>query len=123
MRATCLRYKQELNQLPGVTVMPPVAGSLSNRWLTALTINEKGSNVTIPQLIISLAKEYIEARSVWKPMHLQPLFKDCKYYAHHAEENISEQLFYKGICLPSGSNMTLEEQMRVIEVIKKQFSN
>ena len=122
-RAIFHRYEQELDQLPGVTFMPELAGTISNRWLTALTINEKGSNVTIPQLIISLAKEYIEARSVWKPMHLQPLFKDCKYYAHHAEENISEQLFYKGICLPSGSNMTLEEQMRVIEVIKKQFSN
>lgn len=122
-RAIFQAYQQELDQLPGVTFMPELPDTTSNRWLTALTIDENQSNVTNLQLITALAKEQIEARPVWKPMHLQPLFKGCKYYTHNNEENISEQLFYSGICLPSGSNMIVEDQMRVIEVIKKQFSN
>lgn len=114
-------YQQELEQLPGVTFMPELAGTKTNRWLTALTIDEKKSNVTITQLVTALAKEQIEARPVWKPMHLQPIFKECNYFAHSDEENISETLFYSGICLPSGSNLTIEDQKRVIEVIKKHF--
>lgn len=122
-RAIFHTYRQKLNQLPGVSFMPELADTTSNRWLTALTIDENQSNVTIPQLITALVKEQIEARPVWKPLHLQPLFKENEYYAHDEEENTSEKLFYTGICLPSGSNMTFEDQMRVINTIKNQFSH
>lgn len=58
----------------------------------------------------------IEARPVWKPLHMQPLFEGCKFYAH-SDKVVSEQLFAEGICLPSDSKMTAEEQQRVIEVV------
>ena len=74
-------------------------------------------------LLQSLAEENIEARPVWKPLHMQPLFEGANYYSHSENENVSEQLFKNGICLPSGSNMTEEDQMRVIDCIKKSLGN
>lgn len=111
-------YKQELSYLECVTFMPELKDTLSNRWLTSLTINEKIAGVTITELLTCLEKENIEARPVWKPLHLQPLFENYKYYSHNSKESVSEQLFLKGICLPSGSNLTFEDQMRVIDCLK-----
>jgi pyridoxal phosphate-dependent aminotransferase EpsN len=68
-------------------------------------------------LINALEEKNIEARPVWKPLHMQPLFSDVRYYPHSDSEDISERLFKQGICLPSGSNMSEKEQMRVIECI------
>lgn len=114
-------YFQELANLPGVSFMPELEGTFSNRWLTALTINEEKAEVTTGELLLSLEQENIEARPVWKPLQLQPVFKDCKYYPHQSDISVSERLFNKGICLPSGSNMTLEEQTRVIDCIQRIF--
>lgn len=112
------RYDQELSRLPGIRFMPEMAGTRSNRWLTALTLEVKEAEATIEALLQSLAEENIEARPVWKPLHLQPLFEGAKYYPHSDGENVSEQLYRTGMCLPSGSQMTEEEQMRVIDCIK-----
>ena len=112
-------YFRELAELPGVTFMPELENTFSNRWLTALTIDEKLAGVTIKELLAALEKENIEARPVWKPLHIQPLFKKYKYYSHNKNQSISEKLFQTGICLPSGSNMTLEDQMRVVGCIKE----
>ncbi|MGE8078374.1 DegT/DnrJ/EryC1/StrS family aminotransferase [Peribacillus loiseleuriae] len=120
-RAIFQTYQQELAQIPGVSFMPELENTFSNRWLSALTINEKITGVSIQALLTSLEDENIEARPVWKPLHLQPLFKKYKYYSHNKKESISEQLFYTGICLPSGSNMTFEDQMRVIDCLKNQL--
>lgn len=120
-RAVFEKYVLELAHLPGLSFMPELENMYSNRWLTALTINEDLAGVTAQELIVALEEENIEARHVWKPMHLQPLFQACKYYTHCENESVSEQLFQTGICLPSSSSITLDEQMRVIEVIKKQF--
>jgi pyridoxal phosphate-dependent aminotransferase EpsN len=113
------QYIQELGDLPGVQFMPELPGTFSNRWLTTLTIDEQKAGVTIPQLIDSLSAENIEARPVWKPLHLQPLFTGVKYYRHKGETDISANLFKSGICLPSGSNMLQDDQMRVIQCVKK----
>jgi pyridoxal phosphate-dependent aminotransferase EpsN len=112
------RYYEELSVIPGVNFMPELEGTCSNRWLTALTIDEKKVNVSMTSLLESLQDENIEARPVWKPLHLQPLFQGAEYYPHHEEESISERLFHTGICLPSGSNMTEMDQMKVIDCIK-----
>ena len=74
--------------------------------------------ISIESLLQSLAEENIEARPVWKPLHMQPLFEGATYYSHSESENVSEQLFKTGICLPSGSNMTEEDQLRVIDMVK-----
>jgi pyridoxal phosphate-dependent aminotransferase EpsN len=118
-RAIFKRYHQELSHLPGIQFMPELKNTRSNRWLTALTLEEKEAGVSIKVLLESLAEENIEARPVWKPLHMQPLFAATRYYPHNENENVSEHLFLTGICLPSGSKLTEEDQMRVIECIKK----
>lgn len=115
------RYYEELAHLPGITFMPELAQTRSNRWLTALTIDEKAAGVSVEQLLEVLVAENIEARPVWKPLHLQPVFAGMKYYSHDNYQSISEQLFTNGICLPSGSNMNEEDQMRVIICFKELF--
>ncbi|QTY26378.1 DegT/DnrJ/EryC1/StrS aminotransferase family protein [Flavobacterium sp. CS20] len=80
----------------------------SNYWLSAITINEK-ANFTREDLRLFLLEDNIESRPLWKPMHLQPVFKDCPYYG----TNVAEKLFDRGLCLPSGSNLTDKEKYRI----------
>ncbi|WML51595.1 aminotransferase class I/II-fold pyridoxal phosphate-dependent enzyme [Neobacillus sp. PS3-12] len=115
------RYYEELAHLPGITFMPELEQTRSNRWLTALTIDEKAAGVSVQQLLEALIADNIEARPGWKPLHLQPVFSGMKYYSHHNKQSISEQLFTNGICLPSGSNMNEEDQLRVLNCIKELF--
>ncbi|WML25144.1 aminotransferase class I/II-fold pyridoxal phosphate-dependent enzyme [Neobacillus sp. OS1-33] len=117
-RAIFQRYKNELSD-PGVTFMPELIDTFSNRWLTALTINEKVSGISVTEVLDALSEENIEARPVWKPLHLQPIFKERKYYPHNEQESVSETLFNSGLCLPSGSNMKDEDVETVIHHIKQ----
>ncbi|PHA03095.1 pyridoxal phosphate-dependent aminotransferase [Bacillus pseudomycoides] len=112
------RYYQELSSVPGFYFMPELENTCSNRWLTTLTINEKEAGISIESLLESLAEENIEARPVWKPLHMQPLFEGMKYYPHSENNHVAEQLFKMGVCLPSSSNMTEGDQRRVIQCIK-----
>ena len=112
------RYFEELSNLPGFTFMPEHHDTYSNRWLTALTINEKEAGVSVSEILATLSEENIEARPVWKPLHLQPVFSDMKYYPHSEQESISDKLFQNGLCLPSGSNMTEDDLEKVINHIR-----
>jgi pyridoxal phosphate-dependent aminotransferase EpsN len=112
------RYCHELSHIPGIAFMPELHGTRSNRWLTALTMDEAVTGVIIHDLLASLSEANIEARRVWKPLHLQPLFAGCTYYSHSPSVNVSEQLFQTGVCLPSGSNLTEEQQLRIIRTIQ-----
>ncbi|NMD70159.1 aminotransferase class I/II-fold pyridoxal phosphate-dependent enzyme [Bacillus sp. DNRA2] len=116
-RAVYNRYVEELGHIDGISFMPELAGTKSNRWLTALTLDLAKINTTPVEIAQELAKENIEARPVWKPLHLQPLFDGTKFYFHDKDQAVCEQLFETGLCLPSGSNMSLEDQNRVIEVL------
>jgi pyridoxal phosphate-dependent aminotransferase EpsN len=116
------RYEQALGHIGGISFMPELEGTMSNRWLTALVIDQAKLRVTPLEIIHTLEKENIEARPVWKPLHLQPVFKGTKYYSHTPHVSISEQLFANGLCLPSGSNMTGEEQERIISILQKTLS-
>jgi pyridoxal phosphate-dependent aminotransferase EpsN len=111
-------YYEELGEVGGLKFMPELEGTYSNRWLTALTIDEKVTGVSANTLIEALAQENIEARPVWKPLHLQPLFQDAVYFPHDKDISVSEELFHSGICLPSGTNMTKADQLRVVSCIK-----
>jgi pyridoxal phosphate-dependent aminotransferase EpsN len=97
--------------------MPELEGTMSNRWLTTLTIDQQVLSVTPMDIINALAVENIEARPVWKPLHLQPVFSGVTYYPHEEGWSVSDELFANGLCLPSGSSMTIEQQQRVIDVI------
>jgi pyridoxal phosphate-dependent aminotransferase EpsN len=116
-RSIFSRYYQALSHIPGLHFMPELENTFSNRWLTALTIDKDITGVTVEEILQVFAEENIEARPVWKPLHLQPLFEGVRYYQHNQSENVSEQLFNNGICLPSGSNMTEMDQMRVINCL------
>lgn len=112
------KYYNALADIPGIHFMPEIENTQSNRWLTTLTISKRVTGVTPRDLMEALSRENIEACHVWKPLHMQPLFKENRYYSHKEDEHIAEQLFATGICLPSGSNITNEEQERVINCIK-----
>jgi pyridoxal phosphate-dependent aminotransferase EpsN len=116
-RAIFDRYKEALNHLPGVQFMPELENTRSNRWLTAITLNLQDTGISVQYLLEVLGRGRIEARHVWKPLHMQPLFAGKQYYSHDEGNDISAQLFRTGLCLPSGSSLTEEDQFRVIDCI------
>ena len=116
-RAIFDRYAEALSEVDGLEMMPELEVTYSNRWLSTMTLNPEKIAISPYDLIDKLNEANIEARPVWKPLHLQPLFEGCEFYPHTADEIVSEQLFEKGICLPSDSKMTVEEQQRVIDII------
>lgn len=113
------RYKEALGDIPGVGFMPEASYGQANRWLTVMTLDSNYTSITPMQIIKTLEAENIEARPVWKPMHLQPLFADNMYFTHEEEISVSDRLFDRGVCLPSGSSLTIEEQQRVIDCVKR----
>lgn len=116
------RYYHHLSELPGITFMPELENTRSNRWLTTLTIDKSIAGISAYQLMKALAKENIESRLVWKPLHMQPIFKGTRYYAHKENEHIASSLFSSGICLPSGTGLSKEQQNRVIHCMKRVFN-
>lgn len=113
------RYYKALSLVNGIQFMPELKGTKSNRWLTAIIINDREAGIHATEIIKALAKENIEARPLWKPLHLQPLFHGCKYFRHDEREDVAANLFDKGVCLPSGSNLNPQDQNRIISCIKK----
>jgi dTDP-4-amino-4,6-dideoxygalactose transaminase len=108
-------YQQALGNLPGVEFMPEADYGTSTRWLTCLTFDSDVSGIDREKVRLRLLEQQIETRPVWKPLHLQPVFANCECIAGE----IAEDLFNKGLCLPSGSNLTDEDLERVIHEIKK----
>ncbi len=108
-------YQQALGNLPGVEFMPEADYGTSTRWLTCLTFDSDVSGIDREKVRLRLLEQQIETRPVWKPLHLQPVFANCESIAGE----IAEDLFNKGLCLPSGSNLTDEDLERVIHEIKK----
>jgi dTDP-4-amino-4,6-dideoxygalactose transaminase len=107
-------YKQALGDLPGVEFMPEATYGVSNRWLTCLTINPGQFGKTREDVRLALEKENIDARPVWKPMHLQPVFSGCRV----ADSGISGRIFERGLCLPSGSALSDADLNRICRVIR-----
>ena len=104
------RYKAALSR-PGIAFMAEPDGLHSTRWLTALTIDRSETGVTREDIRLMLLEHQIESRPLWKPMHMQPLYKGAPYHG----TGIDERLFANGLCLPSGSDMNDEQQDEVIE--------
>ena len=103
------RYKSALSR-PGIAFMPEPEGLHTTRWLTALTINPTETGVTREDIRLMLLEHKIESRPLWKPMHMQPLYTGAPYHG----AGVDERLFANGLCLPSGSDMTDEQQDEVI---------
>ena len=110
------RYKEGLKEISDIELQPIPEDTVPNHWLTAITVKED-SKVKSLDIMVALEKENIESRPVWKPMHMQPVFANCDFVK--VEENaVSKDLFERGVCLPSDTKMTEEEQNKVIEIIK-----
>lgn len=104
------RYEAAVSR-PGIAFMPEPDGLRSTRWLTALTIDPTETGVTREDIRMMLLEFQIESRPLWKPMHMQPLYAGAPYHGG----GVDERLFANGLCLPSGSDMTDEQQNEVIE--------
>lgn len=97
--------------------MPEPATCRSNRWLTVVLIDPVAFGADTNAVRTALEAENIEARPVWKPMHLQPVFTGCRYFG--GEPSISEKFFNQGLCLPSGTAMTDADLDRVCSIVRK----
>ncbi len=118
-RAVFESYQAALADVPGLTWMPEGAGMRSTRWLTCFTFDGDDAGARRDTVLRNLERHSIEARPVWKPMHLQPLFRGAPYFAHEQGEDVSARMFEAGICLPSGSNMTQDQIDRVIDHLRR----
>jgi len=107
-------YKNALQHIEELTFLEEPEGYFSNRWLSCILVNDKNNKIDPTKIRLALEAENIESRPLWKPMHLQPIFKGCMYFGH----KVSENLFLKGLCLPSGSNLSQEDLNRVVLKIK-----
>ncbi|CEO09879.1 spore coat polysaccharide biosynthesis protein [[Clostridium] sordellii] len=115
-------YKDGFKDLKDIEMMNICEFGEPNYWLSAAII-KKGSNIKPLDIILALEKENIESRPVWKPMHMQPLFKNYKFFTGLDEGSISEDLFNRGICLPSDTKNSNEEFNEIVNIIKKVFEN
>jgi dTDP-4-amino-4,6-dideoxygalactose transaminase len=109
-------YRDAFQEIDRISFLPEPENYFSNRWLSCVTI-EPQEGIDREVLRVTLEKENIETRPLWKPMHLQPIFKDAPFYGN----GISEQLFDRGLCLPSGSNLTQAELDNVANSIRTIF--
>ena len=108
-------YRKSLSRIPGMGFMPIAGYGEPNYWLTCITVDPLQSKSTREDIRLALEKENIESRPLWKPMHLQPVFQSCRVRGG----SVTEKLFAEGLCLPSGSGMTADDQQRVVDIIRK----
>jgi len=111
-------YREALRGQPHLSWMPEPPGYHSTRWLTCFTLTGKDAATRRELVLRALERHSIEARPVWKPMHLQPLFQGAPYFPHDTGD-VAKALFDTGICLPSGSNLTDDQQAKVIEQLQR----
>jgi len=111
------RYYDSLSLFEGFEFMQEADLCKSSRWLTTLTIDSQKTGIDRNQIIKALEDENIESRPVWKPMHMQPLY-DKAEYVFNGEVDVSKKLFYNGLCLPSGSNLNINDQDKIIGIIR-----
>ncbi|MFN8334831.1 MAG: DegT/DnrJ/EryC1/StrS family aminotransferase [Cyclobacteriaceae bacterium] len=116
-RANFEFYKDALGSFGSVKFLEEPKGMKSNRWLTTITFESADNQSINPESIRqALERDNIESRPLWKPMHLQPVFSECPAYI----SGVAQSLFEKGLCLPSGSNLTDSQRTRVAEALRRQ---
>jgi pyridoxal phosphate-dependent aminotransferase EpsN len=108
------QYQESLGDLPGVAFMPEPDFARSTRWLTCLTIDPDQGGIDRDVVIQELEKNNIESRPTWKPMHMQPLYKEFEIIGGQ----VSEQIFKNGLCLPSGTSISEEDLQRVVSIVR-----
>jgi pyridoxal phosphate-dependent aminotransferase EpsN len=114
-RAVFERYRAGLADVPGLTPMPEAAYGTATRWLSCFLVEAESFGATRDELIAALADADVEARPVWKPMHLQPLYDHCERHGGA----VAAGLYARGVCLPSSSSLSPDDQDRVIQIIRE----
>jgi pyridoxal phosphate-dependent aminotransferase EpsN len=114
-RRNAFRYRDAFADLQGLTLMPQASFGRHTNWLSVFLVDEAAFGATRDELIAALAAEDIEARAVWKPLHTQPFFSSCECIGGR----VAEDLFARGICLPSSSHLTAAEHARVVAAVRK----
>ena len=107
-------YEEFLADLPGVQFMPEAEYGRSTRWLTCLTIDPRDFGADREEIRLALEIDDIESRPVWKPMHMQPVFRGARVFGG----SVAEELFEKGLCLPSGSAMSRNDVERISRIVR-----
>ena len=111
-------YKNKLSKIDSIKFLNDIDGFYSNRWLTTIVV-EENSKINNKKIRLELQKNNIESRPLWKPMHLQPVFNTYEALTN----GVSEDLFNRGLCLPSGSNMSDQDLNRVVDIIKNLYES
>lgn len=112
------RYRSLLGGMPGIEFQPELSESTSNCWLSTILIDETKTGFTNDRLRTSLLKIGIETRFLWKPLHLQPVYQEVPYYGGQ----VAEKLFLRGLCLPSSTSLTWEDQKRIAGIMEMEIS-
>jgi pyridoxal phosphate-dependent aminotransferase EpsN len=113
-RAIAFHYRDSFSDLPGISLMPQAAYGLHTNWLSCFLVDEAEFGIDRDALIAALDRANVEARPVWKPMHLQPLYRD----ADRIGGAVAEDIFRRGICLPSSSSLTDSDQQRIVATVR-----
>ncbi len=113
-QAVARRYREAFSDLAGITPMPQTPLGVSTNWLSCFLIDARDFGCSRDALICKLDEAEIESRPVWKPMHLQALYAGCERFGG----TVAEDLFRRGICLPSSSNLSLDDQAYVIDRVR-----
>lgn len=114
-RANFERYRELLGDLAGLTFQPEAPWGRHTRWLTCVLVEPGAFGATREDIRLALEEENIEARPLWKPMHLQPLYRDCEMVGGA----VAEDLFERGLCLPSGSSLRPDQLERVAGLVRR----
>lgn len=113
-RANCAFYEKAFADLPGISFMPEAPWNRCTRWLTCILVDPAKFGADQEKIRLAMGAENIEARPVWKPMHLQPVFAGYDRFGGE----VAEDLFERGLCLPSGSNLAESDLQRVVDVVR-----
>ena len=113
-------YKEAFKEISDIEMMPICKYNKPNYWLSCITLKEE-SVIKPIDIIKALEKENIESRPVWKPMHMQPFFKDYEFFSVKEGISVSEDLFNRGVCLPSDTKMSVEDMKKVADIVKGLF--
>jgi pyridoxal phosphate-dependent aminotransferase EpsN len=114
-RAIAFRYRDAFADLPGISLMPQATYGLHTNWLSCFLVDGREFGATRDALIRALDEANVESRPVWKPMHLQPLYSGCERFGGE----VAEDLFSRGICLPSSSSLCGEDQLHIINCVRR----
>lgn len=117
-RSINMRYRELVEDFPGIEFQPELEESTSNFWLSTILIDEQLTGFSNDKLRVMLFREGIESRFLWKPLHLQPVYRGVPFYGGQ----IAETLFLKGICLPSSENLNYEDQKKIVSIFEKALS-